>query len=87
MTSSASEYNRLQAAINALDPRYRMQIACSGKGDRLAVWLVSGSDWQPYNNQGLIFRSDDSGLTWAGPVETDRSILYSQPRILTMNRN
>ena len=87
VTSSASEYNRLQAAINALDPRYRMQIACSGKGDRLAVWLVSGSDWQSYKNQGLIFRSDDSGLTWADPVETDKSILYSQPRILTMNRN
>ena len=78
---------RLKAAVNALDPRYRMQIACSGKGDRLAVWLVSGSDWQPYNNQSLIFRSDDSGLTWADPVETDKSILYSQPRILTMNRN
>ena len=87
VTGSAGKYDRLQAAINALDPRYRMQIACSGKGDRLAVWLVSGSNWQSYNNQGLIFRSDDSGLTWADPVETDKSILYSQPRILTMNRN
>lgn len=77
----------LQAAINALDPRYRMQIACSGKGDRLAVWLVSGSDWQPHKNQGLIFRSDDSGLTWSDPVETDRSISHSRPRILIMNRN
>ena len=85
--SAGNSTVRLKTAINALDPRYRMQIACSGKGDRLAVWLVSGSDWQPYNNQGLIFRSDDSGLTWADPVETDRSILYSQPRILTMNRN
>ena len=85
--SAGSSNVRLKAAINALDPRYRMQIACSGKGDRLAVWLVSGSDWQSYKNQGLIFRSDDSGLTWADPVETDRSILYSQPRILTMNRN
>lgn len=77
----------LQAAVNALDPRYRMQIACSGKGDRLAVWLVSGSDWQSYKNQGLIFRSDDSGLTWTDPVETDRSVLDSRPRILIMNRN
>lgn len=77
---------RLHAAVNALDPRYRMQIACSGKGDRLAVWLVSGSSL-PRKNQGLIFRSDDSGLTWADPVETDRSVLDSQPRILTMNRN
>lgn len=85
--SAGSSYDRLDAAINALDPRYRMQIACSGKGDRLAVWLVSGSDWQSYKNQGLIFRSDDSGLTWADPVETDRSVLDSQPRILTMNRN
>lgn len=85
--SAGSSYDRLDAAINALDPRYRMQIACSGKGDRLAVWLVSGSDWQSHKNQGLIFRSDDSGLTWADPVETDRSILHSQPRILTMNRN
>ena len=85
--SAGSSYDRLDAAINALDPRYRMQIACSGKGDRLAVWLVSGSDWQSHKNQGLIFRSDDSGLTWADSVETDRSVLYSQPRILTMNRN
>ena len=76
----------LQAAVNALDPRYRMQIACSGKGDRLAVWLVSGSSL-PRKNQGLIFRSDDSGLTWSDPVETDRSVLNSQPRILIMNRN
>lgn len=87
VTGSAGKYDRLKAAVHALDPRYRMQIACSGKGDRLAVWLVSGSDWQSYKNQGLIFRSDDSGLTWAGPVETDKSILHSQPRILTMNRN
>ena len=85
--SAGSSYDRLDAAINALDPRYRMQIACSGKGDRLAVWLVSGSDWQSYKNQGLIFRSDDSGLTWADPVETDRYVLDSQPRILIMNRN
>ena len=85
--SAGSSNVRLKTAVHALDPRYRMQIACSGKGDRLAVWLVSGSDWQSYKNQGLIFRSDDSGLTWADPVETDRSILYSQPRILTMNRN
>ena len=84
--SAGSSYDRLYAAINALDPRYRMQIACSGKGDRLAVWLVSGSSL-PRENQGLIFRSDDSGLTWADPVETDRSVLDSQPRILTMNRN
>lgn len=84
--SEGSSTVRLKAAINALDPRYRMQIACSGKGDRLAVWLVSGSS-RPQKNQGLIFRSDDSGLTWADPVETDKSILYSQPRILTMNRN
>ena len=87
MSGSAGSSNvRLKAAVNALDPRYRMQIACSGKGDRLAVWLVSGSSL-PRKNQGLIFRSDDSGLTWADPVETDKSILYSQPRILTMNRN
>ena len=88
VSGSAGGYlgDSLQAAINALDPRYRMQIACSGKGDRLAVWLVSGSS-RPQKNQGLIFRSDDSGLTWADPVETDKSILYSQPRILTMNRN
>lgn len=85
--SAGSSYDRLDAAINALDPRYRMQIACSGKGDRLAVWLVSGSDWQSHKNQGLIFRSDDSGLTWTDPVETDRSVLGSQPRILIMNRN
>ena len=85
--SAGSSAVRLKTAVHALDPRYRMQIACSGKGDRLAVWLVSGSDWQSYKNQGLIFRSDDSGLTWADPVETDKSILYSQPRILTMNRN
>lgn len=84
--SAGSSYDRLDAAINALDPRYRMQIACSGKGDRLAVWLVSGSSL-PRKNQGLIFRSDDSGLTWADPVETDRSISDSQPRILIMNRN
>ena len=88
MSGSVGSFNvRLHAAVNALDPRYRMQIACSGKGDRLAVWLVSGSDWQPRKNQGLIFRSDDSGLTWADPVETDRSVLDSQPRILIMNRN
>ena len=85
--SAGSSNVRLKTAVHALDPRYRMQIACSGKGDRLAVWLVSGSDWQSYKNQGLIFRSDDSGLTWADPVETDRSVLDSQPRILTMNRN
>lgn len=84
--SAGSSHDRLQAAVNALDPRYRMQIACSGKGDRLAVWLVSGSS-RPQKNQGLIFRSDDSGLTWTDQVETDRSVLYSQPRILTMNRN
>ena len=84
--SVGDHMDRLKAVVNALDPRYRMQIACSGKGDRLAVWLVSGSSL-PRKNQGLIFRSDDSGLTWADPVETDRSILYSQPRILTMNRN
>ena len=89
VSGSVSGYlgDSLKAAVNALDPRYRMQIACSGKGDRLAVWLVSGSDWQPRKNQGLIFRSDDSGLTWADPVETDRSVLDSQPRILIMNRN
>lgn len=86
VTGSAGKYDRLKAAINALDPRYRMQIACSGKGDRLAVWLVSGSSL-PRKNQGLIFRSDDSGLTWADPVETDRSVLDSRPRILIMNRN
>lgn len=84
--SAGSSNVRLHAAVNALDPRYRMQIACSGKGDRLAVWLVSGSS-RPQKNQGLIFRSDDSGLTWADQVETDRSVLDSQPRILTMNRN
>lgn len=84
--SAGSSTVRLKTAINALDPRYRMQIACSGKGDRLAVWLVSGSSL-PQKNQGLIFRSDDSGLTWADPVETDRSVLDSRPRILTMNRN
>lgn len=84
--SAGSSTVRLKTAINALDPRYRMQIACSGKGDRLAVWLVSGSSL-PQKNQGLIFRSDDSGLTWADQVETDRSVLDSQPRILTMNRN
>lgn len=89
VSGSAGGYlgDSLQAAVNALDPRYRMQIACSGKGDRLAVWLVSGSDWQSYKNQGLIFRSDDSGLTWTDPVETDRSVLDSRPRILIMNRN
>lgn len=76
----------LQAAVNALDPRYRMQIACSGKGDRLAVWLVSGSSL-PRKNQGLIFRSDDSGLTWADPVETGVFNLDPRPRILIMNRN
>ena len=84
--SAGSSNVRLHAAVNALDPRYRMQIACSGKGDRLAVWLVSGSS-RPPKNQGLIFRSDDSGLTWTDPVETDRSVLDSQPRILIMNRN
>lgn len=84
--SAGSSNVRLKAAVHALDPRYRMQIACSGKGDRLAVWLVSGSSL-PQKNQGLIFRSDDSGLTWADQVETDRSVLDSQPRILTMNRN
>ena len=84
--SAGSSTVRLKTAINALDPRYRMQIACSGKGDRLAVWLVSGSSL-PRKNQGLIFRSDDSGLTWTDQVETDRSVLDSQPRILTMNRN
>lgn len=84
--SAGNSSVRLHAAVNALDPRYRMQIACSGKGDRLAVWLVSGSS-RPQKNQGLIFRSDDSGLTWADPVETDRSVLDSQPRILIMNRN
>ena len=84
--SVGDHMDRLKAAVNALDPRYRMQIACSGKGDRLAVWLVSGSSL-PRKNQGLIFRSDDSGLTWADPVETDRSVLDSQPRILIMNRN
>ena len=84
--SAGSSNVRLKTAVHALDPRYRMQIACSGKGDRLAVWLVSGSSL-PRKNQGLIFRSDDSGLTWADPVETDRSVLDSQPRILTMNRN
>lgn len=84
--SAGSSTVRLKTAINALDPRYRMQIACSGKGDRLAVWLASGSSL-PQKNQGLIFRSDDSGLTWTDPVETDRSVLNSQPRILTMNRN
>lgn len=82
-----SHGDSLKTAVNALDPRYRMQIACSGKGDRLAVWLVSGSNSQSYKNQGLIFRSDDSGLTWSDPVETDRSVLNSQPRILIMNRN
>lgn len=89
VSGSVSGYSsdRLKAAVNALDPRYRMQIACSGKGNRVAVWLVSGSSWQPHKNQGLIFRSDDSGLTWSDPVETDSSILDSQPRILTMNRN
>lgn len=89
VSGSVSGYSsdRLKAAVNALDPRYRMQIACSGKGNRVAVWLVSGSSWQPHKNQGLIFRSDDSGLTWSDPVETDRSISNSQPRILTMNRN
>ena len=87
VSGSVGSFNvRLHAAVNALDPRYRMQIACSGKGDRLAVWLVSGSSL-PRKNQGLIFRSDDSGLTWADPVETDRSVLDSQPRILIMNRN
>lgn len=84
--SAGSSTVRLKTAVHALDPRYRMQIACSGKGDRLAVWLASGSSL-PQKNQGLIFRSDDSGLTWADPVETDRSVLDSQPRILTMNRN
>lgn len=84
--SAGSSTVRLKTAAHALDPRYRMQIACSGKGDRLAVWLVSGSSL-PRENQGLIFRSDDSGLTWADPVETDRSVLDSQPRILIMNRN
>ena len=84
--SAGSSAVRLKTAVHALDPRYRMQIACSGKGDRLAVWLVSGSSL-PRKNQGLIFRSDDSGLTWADQVETDRSVLDSQPRILTMNRN
>lgn len=84
--SVGDHMDRLKAAVNALDPRYRMQIACSGKGDRLAVWLVSGSSL-PRKNQGLIFRSDDSGLTWADPVETDRSVLDFQPRILIMNRN
>lgn len=84
--SVGDHMDRLKAAVNALDPRYRMQIACSGKGDRLAVWLVSGSS-RPQKNQGLIFRSDDSGLTWTDQVETDRSVLDSQPRILTMNRN
>lgn len=84
--SAGSSTVRLKTAVHALDPRYRMQIACSGKGDRLAVWLVSGSSL-PRENQGLIFRSDDSGLTWADPVETDRSVLDSQPRILIMNRN
>lgn len=77
----------LQAAINALDPRYRMQIACSGKGDRLAVWLVSGSSYPSYKNQGFIFRSDDSGLTWADSVETGVFNLDLRPRILIMNRN
>ena len=84
--SAGDHMDQLKAAVNALDPRYRMQIACSGKGDRLAVWLVSGSSL-PRKNQGLIFRSDDSGLTWADPVETDRSVLDFQPRILIMNRN
>lgn len=84
--SVGDHMDRLKAAVYALDPRYRMQIACSGKGDRLAVWLVSGSSL-PRKNQGLIFRSDDSGLTWADPVGTDRSVLDSQPRILIMNRN
>lgn len=88
VSGSTSVYygNRQKATVNALDPRYRMQIACSGKGDRLAVWLVSGSS-RPQINQGLIFRSDDSGLTWADSVRTDRFVLESQPRILTMNRN
>lgn len=85
--SVGDHMDRLKAAVHALDPRYRMQIACSGKGDRLAVWLVSGSSAQSYKNQGFIFRSDDSGLTWADPVKTDRSVLDSQPRILIMNRN
>lgn len=84
--SAGDHMDQLKAAVSALDPRYRMQIACSGKGDRLAVWLVSGSSL-PRKNQGLIFRSDDSGLTWADPVETDRSVLDFQPRILIMNRN
>ena len=89
VSGSVNSYsgNRLKAAVNALDPRYRMQITCSGKGDRLAVWLVSGSSAQSYKNQGLIFRSDDSGLTWADPVETGVFNLDSRPRILIMNRN
>lgn len=84
--SAGSSNVRLHAAVNALDPRYRMQIACSGKGDRLAVWLVSGSSL-PRKNQGFIFRSDDSGLTWADSVETGVFNLDLRPRILIMNRN
>lgn len=88
VSGSAGGYlgDSLQAAVNALDPRYRMQIACSGKGDRLAVWLVSGSSL-PRKNQGFIFRSDDSGLTWADSVETGVFNLDLRPRILIMNRN
>lgn len=87
VSGSAGSFSvRLHAAVNALDPRYRMQIACSGKGDRLAVWLVSGSSL-PRKNQGLIFRSDDSGLTWADSVETGVFNLDLRPRILIMNRN
>lgn len=83
--SAGSPNVRLKAAVNALDPRYRMQIACSGKGDRLAVWLVSGSSSTPSNNNGYIFKSNDRGLSWETPLR-DRSFGY-QPQILIMNRN
>lgn len=87
-STSTGGMQRGTAVCNSMDPRYRMQITCNGKGDSVAVWLVSGSNrsGSPTYNDGYIFRSDDKGLTWPSSIKVSRMRDYP-PRILMMNRN
>lgn len=81
------------AIQRVLDIRYRPQVACSGKGDKVALCL--GSTSRDSGNlqyvTSSLYRSEDFGVSWPYSTVLSSSNGYAAtqrfPSVLRMNRN
>lgn len=95
IAGSTTYYNTGSALQRFVDIRYKPQIACCGRGDKVALYLISGSEISLNSLTGSLYRSEDYGSTWPYKVlVTNRHTGYGSYRsdirdasTLKMNRN